>query len=531
MAWRTQLQPGGWGGGSYLLFDPSSSCDEHVFLERGRDGIGVNQQPPGGSDYPLVGVPSSDIQYLLADFWLSFEDQTPGFSAGPPTYPLRIAYLHGLGCVVSSHPGGDVPLPTHAADVVVVDANNAIVFDSTQADTYNVYNWSDRLAVHEWIAGFGVCRLVAHAAWPDRGTPAAVYYKDHITPTNAILDGRTHYMLPKRVRQLNAILTAITQNAIELGGGYNIELTTATRVEGARRITSITVSAVPGAGLGRYKDCTTEIPSLRTINRVSPDASGNISIQAKDCYAIRIPSLLLSENPRRVQFIPHSLELDNVCGPCTDCDEFALAGEYLNALIRRYSDALTKTQTTRDSYRDLQARWQEAQLCFARKPLRVTLTPQICPDIDVVAQFCNQQNACVGPVRVSVDLSGTPVIGTPVGYYTWRSGDDPTPEHPNGRTARYSLLGSWPVFYADWDEVGPYSSVAVRFRLRFSDCGMYSGSPLEVSASVSATVDGSALEVPLLVGDGTEPASGTATATLRCPLSADDVSDYDHEAC
>ena len=106
------------------------TCPSFQLSGTGRRGIGVNQ-PQSGLDYPLVN-PSEDARYLLADVYLAYDD--PGAynsTITPSQHPLRIKWLYGVGCSASSAPAW-APAPTHAADIVIVDAQDNVVFDSTK---------------------------------------------------------------------------------------------------------------------------------------------------------------------------------------------------------------------------------------------------------------------------------------------------------------------------------------------------------------------------------------------------------------
>ena len=96
-----------------------------------RQPIGVNQPPSGGTNYPFVR-PSEDIQYLLGDVYLSYPDDSYTYE-----YPLRIEWLYGFGTAPVTPPAG-YPTPTHTHDVIIKDANDVTVFDSTLADSYRI---------------------------------------------------------------------------------------------------------------------------------------------------------------------------------------------------------------------------------------------------------------------------------------------------------------------------------------------------------------------------------------------------------
>ena len=148
---------------------PGSS--ESISDPHGREGIGVAQGHPG-HDYPLI-LPSEDVEYLLADFYLSFDQ--PGDYGGVGDYepPFRIHWLAGLGqgapqmpiptdnlgsvsasdsaynsiCSASASAMTEIvgeecyPIPRHLHDIMVVDSNNRVVFDST--DPFVTYDARD----------------------------------------------------------------------------------------------------------------------------------------------------------------------------------------------------------------------------------------------------------------------------------------------------------------------------------------------------------------------------------------------------
>ena len=168
------------------------TCPDFTLSKNGRAGIGV-VQPQSGLNFPLI-APSADIKYLLADFYLSYDDAgeyTPAVS--PAQHPLRIKYLYGIGCV-NNTPAGDFPEPVHAADIVVVDANDRVIFDTNNEETtFAAAAWSADYRIYEWKNSGAVCRVVAYTTWPtddnqlgDEDTPRN--YNKYLKPVNAKLD-------------------------------------------------------------------------------------------------------------------------------------------------------------------------------------------------------------------------------------------------------------------------------------------------------------------------------------------------------
>ena len=117
------------------------TCPDFQTAPRGRAGLGV-VQPQSGLDYPLV-APSADIKYLLADLHLAYDDAGEyDPQVTPAAHPLRIKYLYGAGCIENTPPAG-FPTTAHAADIVIVDANERVILDTTAgAVTFNAQDWS-----------------------------------------------------------------------------------------------------------------------------------------------------------------------------------------------------------------------------------------------------------------------------------------------------------------------------------------------------------------------------------------------------
>ena len=186
---------------------------------RGRQPIAVNQPPGGGSLYPFVN-PSPDILYLLGDFFVSFDDLSDEI-----VYPLRVAWMYGFGTNSVSPPSG-WPTPTHSHDLVVVDANDVIVFNSTLATRFTHSTWDNRLLILEWTNADRVCRCTKFTAWTqaDIDDGQTITYDNYIEPVNGELQADCWYKLPKRITSVQVGLTNIKHKRIKLSEGYNVTL-------------------------------------------------------------------------------------------------------------------------------------------------------------------------------------------------------------------------------------------------------------------------------------------------------------------
>jgi hypothetical protein len=125
-------------------------------------GIGV-AQPQSGLDYPFVspGLNANptyllDVRELFADFYLSYDDRGYYWAEPGNVNPLRVYWLYGFGngpaFSIGQNPVSGVPIPaqTHAKDLIVVDSQNRVVFDSTQADDYDEFVWGEHYKIIEW---------------------------------------------------------------------------------------------------------------------------------------------------------------------------------------------------------------------------------------------------------------------------------------------------------------------------------------------------------------------------------------------
>lgn len=575
---------------------PCEPFDIHV---RGRQGIGVSQ-PQAGIDYPLVR-PTEDVRYLIADLYLSF-DQPSDYDAriAPFELPFRIHWLGGFGCVPPDFPipGFDsslssyssvcssiassmssnssmellecLPIQKHPHDIIIVDANGRTVFDSTDADiTHEARDWGDRLRVVTWRHPTdATLSLVYHTAWNPNDFPEPRNYPSYFFPEGATLDERSIEKLPKRLRSLTVILDNLRRTPVDFVAGYNMLLETGatSEVDGERRSTRVTFNATPGAGLGVFPGCEPEPLVIRRINGVGPTDEGDFYLSATDCYWVRQPTRVVSENPRetipQIELPPGNvptaglpdplagtaknllgwptnddpryahLQIGNDCDPCCDCPDYVATAQYMNRTRNAYHAIGVDFESYRDIYHENRERWLLAACCFERRPLRIRLLPQICPFLDVAIQFCNQEDECRLGLELSVTFSTSPNggRGIEVPGYTFITGASSRPGRTSPRTERYQMSGEWPTFSAYWDVVQPGQSVNARFRLKFSDCGFGSVSssaamggpiepvPLAVTGCLQGTISGEPIMIPVCDSlPETEEAVVCETQTLNCP--------------
>jgi hypothetical protein len=506
------------------------SCPEPVITPSGRSGIGVIQ-PQSGLDYPLV-APSADIRYLIADFYLAYDD--PGVyraTIARRKHPLRIKWLYGVGCAPAAAPGW-APTPTHAADILIVDEVDNVVFDSTQlvpagGDTnyqsYRNVDWGDDLVIYEWIGNNGVCRLVVYKTWPPAFEIEPTDWPTHIAPENAVLDERAVYKMPRRVRALkivseNFVAGVVKRAGAVLAAGYNMRIETAASVDSLRNNTNITLHAEPGTGLGKYDDCPDSGPSpVLRINGATPNEHGDFTMSGPDCIWIRQPTEIVGSRavPQRAAGAV-TLQIGSNCPPCCDCPDYVETGRYMNRVAGRYATVGRNAHQVKLLHEGNIDRWIAQRDCRLSRPLRLQLVAQNCPLMDVVAMYCNQCQPCAEGVTLQVDFSSFPLgadAELECGYAFLYA--------PNYHGRAFTLRGDYPLFEADLPPLEIGSSAYIKFRLRFA--------PKTVPFAISATLSGYTPAGALRAGcDETDPAAtATDTATLNCAPDGSTIQNCD----
>lgn len=401
------------GAGTYTL----PPCPAFTIADYGRVPISVNQGSENGSNYPLVD-PSYDIERLLADFYLAYDepaDYDPEVSPFSP--PFKIAWLFGFGCEAAEWPDFVTAEALHAADVVVHDADDRLVFDST-AGSHKSQPWSDRLAVHEWQTATAVCRLVVHTAWSPKDTPRN--YDVHITPERGELDGRTIQKMPKRLRGIK-VGEHTLRGEISLTNGFNTEvaylgsLTDATPLgdvlpgvlsgaaDGGPAGHRVELSAVPGSGEGRTPGCETVVTAIRQIAGVSPDKYGNFLLQGDQCYRFEQPAVRGEDPPA---LIPHSLTLHDDCRPCCTCEDFVQVKLGIDSVYDRWSGIAERLNSATSEYGSAVNRWNLQSACRESQNQQLSLTANCLGFIGIGYSFCSNSDECSGPLEIEIAING-----------------------------------------------------------------------------------------------------------------------------
>jgi hypothetical protein len=405
------------------------TCAEFNFSDRGRRGIGVIQ-PQSGLDYPFIAnsrglrstvapaadvAPEDDIRYLVADFFLAFDDpgeySTQRAKVAPP---LRIKYLYNVGCWDNGTPPGFPAVRTgNVADIVVVDANNTVVFDTTTGAVQDdVKEWGADYKIYSWKKQDQVCQLVAYTTWTTADDDKKHFCK-YLVPVNAVLDARATYKMPLRVRTLavqnGGNVTPPYSGKVRFRNGYNTALIAAPPVAlSFRSNTRVVFTAAAASGLGKYPDCpedaTDATQPLKKINGVAP-INGDLVVSANDCVWARRPV----EKTADGDIVPDPIVQQQIgadCPPCCDCQDYVSTALYMNQVQSQYALIGSRVNDVKLLHEQNVARWLDQRECSVN-PLKLYLIPQRCPYMDIAIMLCNPCQECIPRSILTLNLSVT----------------------------------------------------------------------------------------------------------------------------
>jgi sugar lactone lactonase YvrE len=445
--------------------------------------IAVDQHQ-GGTVYPFIW-PSDDLGNLIGDLYLAI-------NAAGYTPPFSIKQLLNFNQNATSR-----------YEVVIVDANNTVVFDTTASlpEQFKQYAWTDKRRIIEYADANGqVLRLVVYTV---QESPIA--WDEVIEPTDGRLDPRTIELIPANVAQLavrtedGTIVELPPGTNVVLQNGYNTVLATeAFDVNGGVAGVVLTVNADQGSGLGRYPGCESTI-YLQTINKVGPDDKGNIRIKfagpgasKQNCYWLERPVSDVSDNDE-VSVAPNTLKLHNNCGPCCKCSDMLNVYQAIRRLYNKYKRLGRRAEVVRDTLRRIHDRWKENAQCRSATALRAALMPLNNCKMAFGVGLCNNLADSIKGIRLKIDFTGSSVTGCLRCASVYRGGNvDPTKSIPRGRPWPYKLSGTWPIFYADFDCVDAATLATITGQLELDGV---TGDTITVTVSVDGNNPGEAKPV------------------------------------
>lgn len=504
--------------------------------------LAVNQGTRYGTDYPFIN-PSADIQLLLGDMFLAYEDEDCAFEL-----PFKVSWMYGFGTVANGPILGYDP-PTHNLDLVITDANDAVVFDSTKADEFTQSAWGEGLETASWIGDNGTLRVTRHTGWPEWYTGGAL--NQFIEPTNGIISPRTYMRMPRRVKSLRVGLQQMDGDIV-LSEGFNIRLTPVEieaedLVDGGRLRKQLEIRATPGDGLGRQPGCEDADLVLKRINGVEATEGGDFKLQPVGCYWYKRPADIVSEvSPRTAQLaspdlsvsgaaygvdltqiLPFSnidtqanlrlamenetsmMQLLNDCSPCCECDDYVVTYRALSRVYNKYLSLGDRAEDVRDQHTANIARWESQLACRLANPLRLTISAQLGGKIAIGAAHCNLTQCCVGPVLLrltfeafedSAVMSPDPELSTDC-VKTKRKGSD-----TNYEEVDFIFAGAYPIYDVEFDFSDPQATSNFRTLLTMAEAAENQGMRVTLSVHMNPTAaeegkfcplpEASSIEVP-----------------------------------
>lgn len=466
-------------------------CLSYSLTPYGRLPIGVDQPPGTGDNYPFVR-PSDDLEKLFGDLYLYYKDDNCLLQP-----PFRIEWIYGFGCEPVVH------VPEYIPDIdryhmVIKDSNGEVVYDTRQADSYRRVAWGPRAWLAEWWSSQQLLRAVVYIPG-ENDVPND--FPNFLRPTNAVLDARVYTQIPPRLNSLsveNQPSSSISSGSSfgRIAAGYNtdLQLQAANETDGARRVSTISVSMEPGLGLGRYVlDCSGVAQwGIKRINRIDPTEYHNFFITPEEdnsCLRVERPwqqRLADVDNCRSAKIRAAALNVDSDCNPCCSCNDFISVYESVRNLSAVLSDYVERAHAVRDWLEESISRVEQQRTCREANKLRAYLQPE-CPDkAGGSIAYCNGTGDCIKHVilPISFNYKDTlyPTIATATKYtgivrgqpgvpydicdYTKRAGN--VPDIQNYQLAvPYVLGGRYPHFWAYFDAIEAYSMGFITFFIDF----------------------------------------------------------------
>lgn len=495
------------------------SCPDFSLSSRGRRGVGV-VQPQSGLNYPFT-APSADIRYLVADFFLSYDDLGEYNSENKVVPPLRIKYLYNVGCEENEPPDNFLtPRCAACADILVVDSADTVVFDSTLPETdASISEWGSDYRIYAWKQKNQVCHLVAYTTWAETDDDKKHYAK-YLAPLNAELDSRATYKIPKRLLTLS-VKNGPTVVATDIVGdvffrnGYNTTIDRReTQNNNFRVNTPLVFAAEAGTGAGKYQNCDpdSDTQTVRPIQRINgvQNKKGDFLVSASDCLFARRPTNQTDDNLAPAAVVQQQIGAD--CPPCCSCSDYVDTALYMNQVQSQYVLIGARVNDVKLYHEQNVARWRDQRECSVN-PLKLLLVPQKCPYMDVVLMLCNPCQDCIFSSKLTLEL--TPTVYSPAtlvcGYtalYSPGIYGRPVPVTET-QTATSS------IFSAQFPTIGSGASAYLKFRVKFEQREQYT-----INGELRAVLN--ADETPVLTGcDDTpeserQPAVALRSETLYC---------------
>lgn len=400
---------------------------------------------PNGTDFPFV-KPSTDIKGLFEDFNLFYE--------GAFSLPLRVSLVAGFD---TSNPSNSL--------VEIKDSKGLLVLSTLNAIDSDVTAWGAHRLIYTWRSSSAVLTIVQYSSSVIQAASSASLSSESsnsFVPVSAILDERAYL---RDVIKVNKIKVGAVEVAgdIRLVGGHNVtfNFTGTTSVEGRRKVNNVQVAAVAGTGAGIYEQCPEGCIQgvIKTVNGVKPSPYGNISVVTKECYWTGLdgtgsPTYYTAANT-------NSINLNNNCSPCCECNDFVKTYEGIRKLHTRFKTLGGRSMRVRGQHYANQERWSAARACREGHSIRIFALPLAGARTSTLIAFCNVSQDTIGPIRLEIDLSSGGNSGF-IESVIWYPTDSSSP-------TEVAPEGEWPNYIFRWDSLRPGRSAKVRFTAVVSD--------------------------------------------------------------
>ena len=349
-------------------------------------------QTRGGETYPFMDDETdADVLANIFDLYIAHEEEFK--------YPLKLTYVYGLGEETPNSPEVGFPEGNHRYDLIITDANDEQVIDTTQAETFHLGTWVDRLHVAEWSNGRTIVRAVFRHALSDNDSEED--YPEYVYPDLAEIQPRCVERLGKTITTLT-VDDLIATTLVELSEGYNVQITKGTEVEidGQRRKTQLRIAGSIGRGLGKYPTCD-EVDALYFINQVGPSDKGSFFLNGDACRQVKIPTDYLSLDDFIITS-NNTIEINGYCVPCRDCNQLVDLYKAKLDAWNRLKELANRLRSLKARFQDVIDKYNEHIACRRNDPITIT-SRAYCPcRVSLGVSYCNLGDSCIDDIRLDV---------------------------------------------------------------------------------------------------------------------------------
>lgn len=466
-------------------------------------GLGTNVELYA-NNYPFV-LPSGDVTNILADCYILYSAQA---SLIKP--PLRITQLKHFGRVYGEE--SDPSPDEHFADVVITDANDSDVFDTSSSDFefYMGGQFGDRFYVHQWVSTEKriIIRILQHLYLrQEYRTVDTTYTNTRVTETSTdrvvqngstarqteqpggtilinlpveagVLDERTYELRPGYLSSIRLGDQRFQRSVVFRAGANitfsnkNVPTTTALTLPNAVTLSdllsTITISAIDNAG-ALNNGCGSSAPSnigLRTLNDVKPDDNGNINLSANECLYVTQPTYVGKPSTPAVGI----LQVGNQCKSCCSCQDYIDAYARIRATSDKMAVLLPQAELIRDEYTLIMNDVAEFTNILNDMPINVigvggtidsgtNWSTTVTTAISVANTDIQNYTNVVLTINCTFPGAATaPAIYAPLIMIV----------DQDGIATPGTISGTWPTYTATWEAIDPGQSVKLQFTMCWS---------------------------------------------------------------